>query len=80
MKKLLINVFAFIGLAFIAGLLYWIGFFRGAIVQTQTFHEQCKRVSIITFDGDSRPYLCTPPPQEKKGPAMQFGSVQKEKK
>jgi len=80
MRKLIINVLAFIGICVIAGLLYWIGFFAGAAVQVEDFHEKCKRVSIITFKDDSTPYLCTPPPQQTKGPSLQFGSVQKEKK
>lgn len=78
MKKIIVNVLAFIGACIIAGVLYWTGFYHGLHQQVDYFHGKCKQTSLLVFEGDEVTYLCTPPPKKQQGPSLKYGSYKGE--
>lgn len=66
MKRVTVNLLAWIGIGFIAGAVYWIGYFNGGKAHAKHMHTACQKVFLLTFKDDNTPYLCTPPPQQRQ--------------
>ncbi len=74
MSKTIRNVLALVGVGALAGFIYWIGFFNGMKKHDKFFNEACSKATILKFKDDPVPYLCLPPPKQRRG-AHKYDSI-----